>query len=274
MFDCVPQDLAFTPFPQGAAYAAAARACWVTVRQVELDCGVAQVLERAGRRLVSRGPVWDAGASPRERRRGLRSLARFAGVTLATPEDDLRGFGLIPLVTPMHHAIWDLSGDGAGDLRAGMAGKWRNRLAAAERAGLRVQPASARVLPRLVAQEGDQRARRRYRAHPAAFTLALPTPCLRLFDWRHAGDIGAGMVFVVDGATATYHLGWAGDPAKACGIHTLMLYRAALALREEGVRWLDLGSVNAEESPGLARFKLGTGAALKRLGSTLLVRPG
>jgi hypothetical protein len=53
-----------------------------------------------------------------------------------------------------------------------------------------------------------------------------------------------------------------------------MLYRAACALREEGVRWLDLGSVNTEDAPGLARFKLGTGAALRRLGHTLLVLPG
>jgi hypothetical protein len=53
-----------------------------------------------------------------------------------------------------------------------------------------------------------------------------------------------------------------------------MLFHAALALRAEGVRWLDLGSVNTEDAPGLARFKLGTGAVLHPLGSTLLVVPG
>jgi hypothetical protein len=41
----------------------------------------------------------------------------------------------------------------------------------------------------------------------------------------------------------------------------------------EGVRWLDLGSVDTEKAPGLARFKLGTGAELKRLGATMLVLP-
>ena len=49
--------------------------------------------------------------------------------------------------------------------------------------------------------------------------------------------------------------------------------RAAEALWAEGVHWLDLGSVDSERAPGLARFKLGTGAALKRLGSTCLVLP-
>ena len=52
-----------------------------------------------------------------------------------------------------------------------------------------------------------------------------------------------------------------------------MLARAAEALRAEGVAWLDLGSVDTEAAPGLARFKLGTGAELRRLGATCLVLP-
>jgi hypothetical protein len=270
MFDGVPSDLTFVPFPQGPAYATAARALGAGVRQIDLGCGTVQVLERAGRRVALRGPVWDTGATDGDKRRALRRLARFAGVTLVTPEQDLRGFGLIPLVTPAHHAIWDLS----GDLRAGLAGKWRNRLAAAERAGHRIGPASLKRLPDLVAAEAAQRATKGYRSLPPAFTLALPPHSLRLFDWRHAGAIGAAMAFVIEGATATYHLGWANDAARQHHIHPLMLYRAARALQAEGVRWLDLGLVNTEDAPGLARFKLGTGAALHRLGSTLLVLPG
>ena len=52
-----------------------------------------------------------------------------------------------------------------------------------------------------------------------------------------------------------------------------MLVRAAEALWVEGVRWLDLGSVDTERASGLARFKLGTGAELRRLGTTCLVLP-
>lgn len=270
MFDGVPTDLAFVPLSQGPSYAAAARAMGATVRRIDLGCGTVQVLERAGRRVAFRGPLWADGVDPVEKRRALRRLARFAGITLATPEDAVTGLGLIPLVTPLHHALWDLQ----GDLRAGLAGKWRNRLAAAERAGLRVGPAALKRLPDLVAAEAAQRQDRGYRSLPSQFTLALPRHSLRLFDWRHAGGMGAAMAFVVEGATATYHLGWAGAAARARGVHPLMLYRAAESLRDEGVRWLDLGLVNSEQAPGLARFKLGTGASLRRLGATLLVLPG
>jgi lipid II:glycine glycyltransferase (peptidoglycan interpeptide bridge formation enzyme) len=85
--------------------------------------------------------------------------------------------------------------------------------------------------------------------------------------------VEAAMCFVVHGASASYHLGWGSDAAKAAGVHGVMLVQAAEALRTEGVRWLDLGSVDTEAAPGLARFKLGTGATLRRLGATCLVLP-
>lgn len=270
MFDAVSLTPDLLPFPQSDAYASAARACGASVRRVDLGCGQALVLERRGLQMVLRGPLWQAGTPDADRRRALRRLARRPGLTLVTPEADLRGFGLIPLVTPVHHAIWDLS----GDLRAGLAGKWRNRLAVAERAGLRIARGGTRSLDALIAAEAAQRRQRRYRAHPAAFSRALPVAALRIFDWRHGGALGAGMAFVIEGGTATYHLGWAGEAARAAHVHPLMLFRAALALREEGVRWLDLGAVDTEQSPGLARFKLGTGAALRPLVATLLVLPG
>lgn len=270
MFDSLSLASDLLPFPQSDTYAAAARACGATVRRVDLGCGQALVLERPGRRLVLRGPLWDPGSDAAARRLALRRLARWPGLTIATPESDLRGFGLVPLVTPVHVAVWDL----AGDLRAGLAGKWRNRLAAAERRGLRIGRAGGRVLDQLILAEGALRRDRGYRALPADFTRALPQTALRVFDWRHGGTIAAAMAFVVEGGTATYHLGWAEAAARDRGVHGLMLFRAAEALREEGVRWLDLGTVDSERSPGLARFKLGTGAALRRLGSTLLVLPG
>ena len=270
MFDFAPIDTAFRPFPQTTAYAVAAGACGAGVVDLDLGAGRALVLRRMGRQLVSRGPVWRPDATLADQRHALRRLARFAGVTIVTPEQGLHGPGLIPIITPLHHAIWDL----AGDLRAGMAGKWRNRLRAAERAGLRITAAPLPVLPQLLAAETGQRALRRYRTHSAQFTLGLPPQALRVFQWRHGGDLAAGMAFVVEGGTASYHLGWANAAARARGVHGLMLYRAALALRADGVRWLDLGSVDTESAPGLARFKLGTGAELRRLGHTLLVLPG
>ncbi|MDP3263296.1 MAG: GNAT family N-acetyltransferase [Tabrizicola sp.] len=261
---------AFLPLQQSAPYAAAARLSGARVIEVDLVGGRALVVERGRVRLISRGPVWVAGVGVADRRRALRRLARWPGVTVVTPEAAVAGLGLIPLVTPMHHAVWDL----AGDLRAGLGAKWRNRLAGGERRGLGFDRDREGALSALIEAEAAQHRARRYQALPAGFSAGLPQDCLRLWEWRWQGQVAAAMCFVRHGATASYHMAWAGPAARGLAVHQAMLWQAALALRGEGVRWLDLGSVNTEDAPGLAAFKLGTGAGLRRLGATLLVLPG
>jgi Acetyltransferase (GNAT) domain len=270
MYDFGPDSGDFVPFAQTAPYATAMRACGAAVFAEDLGVGTAQIVQRGRLRLIPRGPIWRNSISLQDQRHALRHLARWAGVTLATPQSDLGGPGLIPLVTPLHHAIWDLS----DDARTRMDGKWRNRLAAAERQEITVQRAPYRVLGDLLRHEEVQRRLRGYSAHPSRFTTALPQDSLRLWQWRKAGTLGAAMAFVVHGTSATYHFGWAGKDARAVGVHNVMLWQAAQALLKDGVRWLDLGSVNDEQAPGLLRFKLGTGARLVRLGPTYLVLPG
>jgi Acetyltransferase (GNAT) domain len=270
MFDASPSIPELLPLPQSAPYAVASRACGASVFSVELGCGWAQVVERGRVRLISRGPVWDTGADMASRRRALRRLARWPGLTVATPEQDLRGLGLIPLITPMHHAIWDLS----GDVRARLGRKWRGHLNATERAGITISPARPGTFDQLVAQESRQRRIRRYVSHPQEFHHALPKADLRVWEWQHRGGISAAMAIVVHGTSASYHIAWADMAARKAGVHTAMLWHAARALWGEGVHWLDLGSVNHEQAPGLATFKLGTGARLHRLGPTVLVLPG
>jgi hypothetical protein len=259
MTDCEEFD-GFQPFQQSEAYATAARTMGARAIWVDAAAGPVLVVERGRLRLVQRATVGTRAA--------LRQLARWPGVTVATPEAGLLGFGLVPLVTPVHHAIWRLD----GDVRAGMAGKWRNRLIQAE-GRVRLASGDTRTLDRLLEAEAGQRRQRGYRALPAGFTRAVPAAALRLWEWRQGGATGAAMAFVVHGTSATYHLGWGSDTARTQGVHGVMLAQAAQALASEGVRWLDLGSVDTEGAPGLARFKLGTGARLRRLGATVLVLP-
>jgi Acetyltransferase (GNAT) domain len=248
----------FVPFQQSAPYAAAVAACGARVRWLEGDV---LAVERGRLRLISRV----AGCGTRE----LRRLARWPGITVVTPEVAVSGAGIVPLVTSMHHAVWALG----PDLATGMARNWRGHVRQAERAGLRVMRADSHVLEALIKAEAVQRAKRRYQALPQGFTRAVPQEALRLWQWQHAGALQAAMAFVRHGASATYHLSWGSELARTKGVHGLMLTRAAEALWEEGVRWLDLGSVDTERAPGLARFKLGTGAELRRLGATCLVLP-
>ena len=68
------------------------------------------------------------------------------------------------------------------------------------------------------------------------------------------------MLFLAHGATALYHFGIADKAGRALNAHNLLLWRAIRALRRMGVDSLDLGGLDTVDNPGIARFKLGTGA--------------
>lgn len=264
-----PVSPGFLPLQQSGEYLAALQSLGMNASCVDLGLGQAVFLHRAGLRVISRGPVWADGLGEGAQRVALRRLARF-GPLIVTPERPLAGFGLLPLVTAFHNAIWPLG----PDLLPRMAGKWRNRLRASLAAGIKPTAAPLKTLDTLIAAEEAQRRLRRYRSLPANLTRALPPSYLRLWQWRQAGQMAAAMCFIRHGATATYHLGWANDAARAAGVHGVMLWQAAQALWAEGVHWRDLGTVDHDNSPGLARFKLGTGAHLHKQGATCLVLPG
>ncbi|KEO52023.1 GNAT family N-acetyltransferase [Thioclava pacifica] len=265
---------------QSAVYGAIAQAAGRRVARLELRCdgrriGLVQIIARARLWLISRGPVFAPGLSLALQRKALRGLARRAGLVLATPDAPIAGFGVIPLVTPRHQAIWDLAPD-PEVLRAGLAGKWRNRLRTAERGGLILDREPD--LEDVLAHDRTQQAARGYRALPAQFTRnwarIAPEDLLALRVETGDGQRIAAGVFLIHGAGASYHIGWSGAEGRAHGAHNLMLWQAALALRARGVRQLDLGAVDGEAGAGRMRFKLGTGARAEPLGATCWVLPG
>ncbi len=81
------------------------------------------------------------------------------------------------------------------------------------------------------------------------------------------------MLFVLHPPHASYHIGWAGDPGRATHAHNLILWQAMGALAADGITALDLGLVETDTAPGLARFKIGAGACVRPLGATLLIPP-
>lgn len=167
------------PLQQSHGYGCAMAAMGARVRRAVIlhdghPVAMAQVLERRGLRLVSRGPLWLDG-DPAIRRHVLRRLARWPGLTVATPEAAVAGVGLVPLVTPVHHALWRLDLD-PGVVRAGLAPRWRRRLDAAGRMLtplVPVDPRGAEALQVLGAAAAEGRAKG-YRTLPPRFVAAWP----------------------------------------------------------------------------------------------------
>ena len=81
-------------------------------------------------------------------------------------------------------------------------------------------------------------------------------------------DAAAGMLFLIHGTRATYHVGWTSDEGRTNAAHNLILWTAMRDLKARGVALLDLGGVNTQSGAGIARFKLETGGeVLQRAGA-------
>ncbi|MEO3414250.1 GNAT family N-acetyltransferase [Roseovarius sp. CAU 1744] len=231
---------------------------------------------------VPRGPVWLNAPSEAARAEILRGLPRAtgtAGLWIIAPDHpaDTHLIRQTPFISPQHVAEIDL-GEDAGARMARQHVKWRNRLRHAQRSGLRVS--HRRFDPardnHVIRRETDQQRARSYRALPAAFVDAWASANprdSRLFTVIHDGAGVAHMLILLHHPVATYHIGWSGDHGRALSAHNLALWEAAAWLARKGYTRFDLGSVDTQNAPGLARFKIGSGAGIRALGPTCLYLP-
>ena len=284
MFDAVPTR-PLLPLAQSAGYARAMSRLGVTVDELAMSGAAGTpghamiqtrdlpVIGRVG--LISRGPVW--GAEP-DAALLARTLAALRHPVLLNADGmaqrDLSAAGFLQIMTGATIAQLDLSGD-ADARRARMHQTWRNRLVRAEAGKVRIHRERLPVDPDhwLLLAETAQRRARRYRELPVAFTLAFAQANpgkAQLFTARLGGEVVAGMLILLHGPTASYHIGHTTASGRAAHAHNLILATASDWLADRGVAVLELGTLDTVNAPGLARFKLGSGASAHVLGGTWL----
>lgn len=186
----------------------------------------------------------------------------------------MAGLGKRPMVRGHATIRFDLTPDEAA-LRAGLGTKWRNQLVRAERGRLRVQSArGGRLLDLLIEHHESFRLIRRHHGPSGPEVAALVAGLQRREDaivlTAQAGSQPvAGILLIVHGRGATYHIAWTSPEGRQGHAHNLLLWQGVLALRERGVAFLDLGGIEAR-APGVARFKMGLGGSVVELAGTYL----
>jgi hypothetical protein len=224
--------------------------------------------------LTIRGPVWPAGLPDDEKSQILRAHGPRLIEAQAGDAPHLARAGYLRLMTPGHMAELDLTG-GAPAIWDRAQGKWRNRARKGRKSALRVRAEGFTGSPDhwLLSAEAAQRTERGYRGLPVAFAAAWARAnpgSARLFVMEDGVQPVAGMLFLRHGTSATYFTGWTGPEGRAVSAHHALLMQAAAYFAGHGVAVIDLGSVDTEAAPGLARFKLGSGARLVALGGSWL----
>lgn len=238
--------------------------------------------------MIARGPVWAEPPSRDDAQDSARSLVgmlrKSCRVVVLSPdpigtEEPMAHSGMLPMMTGGVEARLSLEGDEAARL-ARMQGKWRNRLRRAleEDLDLTQGPLPADHTHWLLQREAAQARERGYRRLPLSFTQAWRVQngarSTRVFTASFQGLPVAAMLFLLHGSSATYHIGWTGKVGRETGAHALLLHEASRWLARRGYLWVELGTLDTDRSPGLARFKLGAGARPQPLGSSWIVAPG
>ena len=279
---------------QDWAYGAACEALGSTVLRAEIRdhgkrIGAIQLIHRPLLKVLhavvgTRGPIWAPDIPPERIPAAMRALARSIPLPklrglFVTPENGdsaaMQSIGFHRVMTPYATVVLDLD-KGSECLRESMHQKWRNRLSVAEQSGLKIQRADARPEHYLWLLEAErhQQKRLRYRALPPELVPAWHASGgqLRVYTASHDDRIVAAMLFLLHGDTATYHIGFSNEDGRKLSAHNLLMWTAMRRLPKTGIATLDLGGLNTHESPGIARFKLGTGGQVKTLCGTWFSR--
>jgi hypothetical protein len=253
----------------------------------QAQCVVRRFGNLGGVALCTRGPLWLAPLSGKDKAHAYRSLRqslpvkglRFMFVTPDEPiSEDLGLSSLKRVMTGYATALMDLEPSMA-DLRAGFDKRFRQPLASAEKSELTVHRVGTNVgqYRWLMDAEQQQRDNRGFQGMPLhfvdAYIASRKQPAHNVLTLR--ADIGrdrvAGMMFLLHGQAATYQIGWTSDAGRDAHAHNLLLYKGMEALKERGIRSLDLGGINTGRSAGIARFKISTGAKVVTFAGTYLV---
>lgn len=229
--------------------------------------------------LAMRGPVWFTELTDDVKAAIYRALKATCPLPrprllLWMPESAdhaaLRLAGLKRVVTGYSTIMLDLS-QSEDALLAALDSKWRNQLRTSQKSPLSIVPVGQKPdnYLWLLEQEAAQQHRIgysglnpglvvSYQAYAGANSLLVTRADL-------GKDTVAGMLCLIHGTSATYHIGWNSDQGREHHAHNLLLWDSILRLKQRGIRWFDLGGANTESGAGLTRFKLGTGGNLLTL---------
>ncbi len=249
------------PLQQHPTFGAALKQLGADTCQIDIGgTSPVQVIRRCGISFATRIRAYD----PQLLRRSPLRI-----INAETPDKTYRQAGFRQIMTPAHVAEIDLT----APLQPHP--KWRHSW---RKSTVKIRhdifhPTQHQWL--LDADRAQQRTNR-YRTLPHAIIHAYaaisPADVIVLTATQSNTPVAA-MLFMVHAPVATYQIGWTGDAGREAHAHHALLMQAADHFARQGLTRLDLGTVDTENTPGLARFKIGSGASVRPLGGTWLRLP-
>ena len=256
------------PLQQHPNFARALRRIGAPVHVIDVaGAHPVHVIRRFGVNYAARGPVWREEPNAQTLRAARLRLINSNGADTHA----LYAAGFRQVMTPATVAELPIFPDHC-QMITRMQAKWRNIWRRAQDTPLVFshRPFHAEKHAWLLHADLAQQKRKSFRALPHGIIHGYPAQDTRIWQAHLDGEPAAGMLFLRHGNIATYHLGYAGMTGRKYGAHHAMLMQAAHWFAQQDVTQIDLGLLDTENTPGLARFKIGSGAVAHKLGGTWL----
>ncbi len=225
--------------------------------------------------LATHGPTFLRPVNRKTRTNAIQALRQNGqrAFTLFTLDQHTPAWRNIPLMRPTNRAVLPLRS--LATTRAALHQKWRASLTQGLKTGIRIseRPCDHSDLEALLCVDRLNQTKNKYTTLPPIFIQnwqKLAPHELRIFTAMHKNSPIAFALFLIHGNTATYYLAHATDQGRALNASRVILWQAIEKFIKQGVLQIDLGVIDTELAPGLARFKLGTGAFCKTGGGTVL----
>ena len=164
---------------------------------------------------------------------------------------------------------WDIYGFPTGivdldksedEIRKSLNSKWRNQLKTSEKYEHIIKTDAFRFPDMLKFYEKEQKDKE----FKGVSTLMLKamneheeSPLRYFYVEDGDGKLMAYDIFYKHGQTSTYYIGWNSEKGRKQYLNNFLLYHAAILLKEEGVKTLDLGGIEYIHTEEVAKFKDG-----------------
>jgi hypothetical protein len=237
--------------------------------------------------ILDRGPLWfdkfggAAHISAFFKKFNQQFPRRFGRKRRILPEvdDGATALGLLKQVGLSHvegqagyQSLWWNLEEDEEMARGALKRNWRNKVNKAERSDLVIEwDDNGRFYPWLRQHYVLDKAARGYNGISPKLLdniaiVSTSKPIILIGKASLGGEDIAGILILLHGQSATYQIGWSSDIGRATNAHHLLLWQVRQELQKRGIKDLDLGGINDEDSAvGLTTFKMGTGAVPYKL---------
>ena len=230
--------------------------------------GINSFIHETGAILIRKGPVLYAAGldadAPLGAVRNTPKTAICVASLDAVNHQFARAAGFRQVMTPATVAELDLTQP------MQMHAKWRHAVQKAQDGPLKTLHRSFDMAKDywLLANDMAQQRAKKFRAMPHAIVQNWSAHETQISVALDRKTPVAAMLFLKHGPTVTYQIGGANEAGRSLCAHHRLLREATAIFTANGHQRLDLGMIDTENAIDLARFKLRSGAAARKLGGT------